>query len=262
MEKRIKIIDEFYDGFREDMRLSARKSGQLEFLTTMHYIHKLMPSGTEILELGAGTGRYSIALAKEGYSVTAVELAAKNFELLQKNCRGINKVMPVQGDALDLRLFGDNAFDMTLLLGPMYHLYDKNEQLKALSEAVRVTKSGGIIMAAFLSVHAIMYNDYLQGNTRHGIDENFTEDYLVKHFPEQIFTGFNMDEFENLFDNLPVRYITTVATDGILELAQGRSDFCMSDEDFAAFAEYHLKHCERRELLGSSSHLLYICSKN
>jgi hypothetical protein len=52
-----------------------------------------------------------------------------------------------------------------------------------------------------------------------------------------------------------------VAADTILELARDRNDFVMSDEDFEAFAKYHLATCEVRELLGSSSHLLYICRK-
>ena len=52
------------------------------------------------------------------------------------------------------------------------------------------------------------------------------------------------------------------AADGILELAEGRSDFAMSDEEFEAYAACHLRFCESRELLGSSSHLLHLCRKN
>ena len=58
-----------------------------------------------------------------------------------------------------------------------------------------------------------------------------------------------------------LEYLTTVAADSILDLAGTRRDFAMSDEEFAAFAKYHLATCEKRELLGCSSHLLYICRK-
>ena len=58
-----------------------------------------------------------------------------------------------------------------------------------------------------------------------------------------------------------VKYLTTVAVDSILELSEGRSDFKMSDEEFGLFVKYHLATCEKRELLGGSSHLLYICKK-
>lgn len=251
----------FYDEYREDVRLSKSRHGQLEYLTTMHYVHKMLPENAKILEVGAGTGRYSIALAKEGYEVTSIELAANNLEILQKNSRDIKNINVFQGDALNLSQLKDNTYDLTLVLGPLYHLYEKQDQIRALKEAIRVTKNNGIIMIAFLSVHAILFDNYLQGNLRSGIDENFTTEYQVKHFTEQLFTGFNIDEFESLFEDMPVEWITTAATDSILELAEGRSDFTMSDDDFEAFTKYHLCHCEKRELLGCSSHLLYICRK-
>ena len=69
-------------------------------------------------------------------------------------------------------------------------------------------------------------------------------------------------EFENLFEEKNVEYLKTVAVDSVLELAEERKDFAMSDEEFEAFAKYHLATCEKRELLGCSSHLLYICKKN
>lgn len=262
MDKRAEMINGFYDGYVEDTRLSRSRHGQLEYLTTMKYIHQFVPVKANVIEIGAGTGRYSIALAKEGHDVVAIELAKSNLDLLRKNSNGMENIVSYQGDALDLSRFQDNTFDTTLVLGPLYHLYDEKDQQQALDEAIRITKDGGTIVVAFLSVHAILFDNYLQGDLRAGIEENFTEDYQVKHFTEQLFTGFNVDEFEALFRNKPIEWITTVATDSILELAEGREDFVMSDEDFRAFAKYHLHNCEKRELLGCSSHLLYICRKN
>jgi len=77
-----------------------------------------------------------------------------------------------------------------------------------------------------------------------------------------LFTGYDIVEFEELFVDKPVQYLNTVVVDSVLELAEGRSDFAMSDEEFEAFAKLHLATCEKRELLGCSSHLLYICRKN
>ncbi|MBE6669452.1 MAG: class I SAM-dependent methyltransferase [Ruminococcaceae bacterium] len=261
MSKRTEMINAFYDPHREDIRLEKSRHGQLEYLTTMHYIHKLIPKNSSVLEIGAGTGRYSIALAKEGHSVTAVELSHRNLALLQEHAQGIDDLISFQGDALDLSRLDDNSFDATLVLGPMYHLYEHRDQLQALSEAIRVTKPGGTIITAFLSIHAIMYNDYLQNNFRIGVRENFTENFHVRHFTEQLFTGFYIDEFEELFSGLPVEHLTTVASDGILELAEMTQSFSMSDEDFEIFTGYHLHNCEKREYLGSSSHLLHICKK-
>ena len=74
MSTRQEIISGFYNQVDEDSRLQNNRHGQLEYTVTMHYIHRFAAPGSKVLEVGAGTGRYSIALAKEGMDVTAVEL--------------------------------------------------------------------------------------------------------------------------------------------------------------------------------------------
>ena len=262
MSKRIDIVTSFYDDYDEDSRVDVTRQGQLEYLTTMEYIHRHAPAGGKLLEVGAGTGRYSIALAREGYDVTAVELVEHNLSVLREKGGHLTNLMSHQGDALDLSRFADGAFDMTLVLGPMYHLYAPAEVRTAIREAIRVTRPGGVLIFAFLSVYAIMGNNYLKGNARYGIQENFGPDFQVLHFPEQLFTGYDIAEFEALFEAFPVRQLTTAAADGILELASGRRDFDLPDEEFEGWVRYHLATCEKRELLGQSSHLLYICRKD
>ena len=261
MSERIDIVGSFYAQFDEDSRVDVTRQGQLEYRTTMEYIHRHAPIGGKILEIGAGTGRYSIALAREGFDVTALELVEHNLLVLRRNSAGLPNFSAHQGDALDLSRFPDDTFDVTLVLGPMYHLYDPGEVRTAVSEAIRVTKPGGVLLFAFLSVYAIMQNNYLQGNFRFGLRENFTPDFQVRHFPEQLFTGYDICEFEALFADTPTDHLTTAAADGILELASGRRDFDLPEEDFESWVRYHLATCERRELLGHSSHLLYICRK-
>lgn len=261
MSKRTEILSDFYTQYDEDSRVGSSRQGQMEYLTTMHYIHRHAPTGGKILEIGAGTGRYSITLAREGYDVTAVELVEHNLEILKQNAGDRPNLRAYQGDALDLGRFPDEIFDMTLVLGPMYHLYDPADVQTAIREAVRVTKHGGTLVFAFLSVYAILGNDYLQGDLQHGMQGNFTADYRVRHFPEQLFTGYDICEFEALFRQFPVVHLTTAAADGILELASKRVDFALTDADFTTWTRYHLATCEKRELLGHSSHLLYICRK-
>ena len=261
MSDRTEIISGFYDQVDEDSRLKRSRHGQLEFATTMSYIHRYTNPQSRVLEVGAGTGRYSIALAKEGLDVTAVELVESNLAILRENSKGIGNISSTQGDATDLSRFEDNSFDITLLLGPMYHLYEPDEVNKAIDEAVRVTKPGGVIFFAFISVYAIMYANYLSGDWAAGQEENFTENYQVKHFKEQLFTGYDVIEFEQLFESKPVEWITTAGVDGILEPLEDSEDFLIKDEDFEAFAAWYLHFAEKRELLGSTNHLLYICRK-
>lgn len=261
--ERTDIIKQFYGQVNEDARLIKSRQGQLEYRVTMHYIHKFLKDGDRVLEIGAGTGRYSVALAREGYAVSAVELVESNLETLKTNAAGLANIAAFQGDALDLGRFADNSFDVTLCFGPMYHLYETEDCHRALDEAIRVTKPGGVILVAFLSAHAIICTNYLYDYrpTVYGLTENFDKDFHVKHFKEQLFTGYDIREFEELFTGKNVDYLTTVATDNVLEIAEQRDDFSMTDEDFEAFANYQLHICEKREMLGNSSHLLYICKK-
>ncbi|MDO5327055.1 MAG: class I SAM-dependent methyltransferase [Clostridia bacterium] len=261
MTTRKQIISDFYSQANEDSRLQRSRHGQLEYAVTMHYIHRFAFPGANVLEVGAGTGRYSIALAKEGMHVTAVELAESNLAVLQEKSKGIDQLTAIQGDATDLSRFGDQTFDMTLVLGPLYHLYEKEEINQAIDEAIRVTKKDGIIFFAFLSVFGIMYANYLFGNWEAGQEENFTKDYQVRHFKEQLFTGYDVTEFEKLFTEKTVQWIATTGTDSVLEPIEDRHDFEISDKDFTAFVDWYLAFSEKRELLGNTNHLLYICRK-
>jgi SAM-dependent methyltransferase len=227
----------------------------------MDYIHRFAGKDSKILEIGAGTGRYSIALAKEGFDVTSVELVENNLNILKKNSEGLKNIHAYQGDALDLSRFSDETFDVTLVFGPMYHLYESGDVNKAIDEALRVTKKNGIILFAFISVFAIMSANYLYGNWAAGEEENFTKDYKIRHFEEQLFTGYDITEFEALFKDKPVEHITTAGVDWILEAIQKREDFSFSDEDFEKFKRWYLAFAENREMLGATNHLLYICRR-
>ncbi len=261
MSTRKEILSSFYSQYDEDGRTTRSRKGQLEFLTTMNYIHRYATSGSKILEVGAGTGRYSIALAKEGMDVTAVELVENNLAALRENSKGMENITSFQGDATDLSRFPDNAFDVTLIFGPMYHLYEPDEVNCAIDEAIRVTNPGGVILFAFISMFAIMYADYFYGNWAAGQAMNFTEDYKIRHFKEQLFTGYDVTEFEELFQVKPVEWITTTGVDGMLEPVEKQPGFSISDEDFKVFAQWYLAFSEKRELLGATNHLLYICRK-
>lgn len=139
-------LEEYYGKFNEEKRLNSRH-GQVEYITSMKYIHKYLEEirngrsndRIRVLDIGAGTGRYSVPLAEEGYDVTAVELVKHNLGRLR--AKG-STVKAYQGNALKLSRFEEDSFDLTLLFGPMYHLHEEDEKRQALLEAKRVTKPG------------------------------------------------------------------------------------------------------------------------
>jgi len=78
----------YYNEYDEDGRLAGNRIGIVEYLTTRRYIDPLLSDDCKIVEIGAGTGRYSAALAKEGYDVTAVELVQHNLDILKSKLDG------------------------------------------------------------------------------------------------------------------------------------------------------------------------------
>ena len=133
-----KYLKEFYETIDENSRLDSRY-GNIEYVTTMKYIEKYLKPGDRIIEIGAGTGRYSHTFARRGFSIDAVELLEHNIDIFKANTTENENIIITQGNAVDLSGFESESYDITLLLGPMYHLFTEEEKLKALSEALRVT---------------------------------------------------------------------------------------------------------------------------
>ncbi|MBP5151694.1 MAG: SAM-dependent methyltransferase, partial [Lachnospiraceae bacterium] len=106
-----------------------------------------------------------------------------------------------------------------------------------------------------------MSANYLYGNWAEGEEENFTKDQKIRHFEEQLFTGYDITEFEALFNEKPVEHLATAGVDWVLEAIQKRDDFSFSDEDFEKFKKWYLAFAENREMLGATNHLLYICKR-
>ena len=114
----------YYEKSNEDGRLCSRH-GNVEFLTTMRYIGKYLRPGMRILEIGAATGRYSHALARQGYRVDAVELFEHNIRIFKENTKPGENITVTQGNSKDLSAFQSITYDITLLLGLMYHLFTR-----------------------------------------------------------------------------------------------------------------------------------------
>ena len=255
------ILDYFYNNdCDEDSRLNEQH-GQVEFLTTTKYIDKFLKPNCKILEVGAGTGRYSLYYAKQGYDVTAIEYINHNVDILKSKIEDGMNIVAEQGDAVDLSRFEDNTFDITLSLGPLYHLYDEKDINKAIEEAIRVTKKDGIIAIAYLTNDSTMINWALMGN--HLIDgypDHFDENFKIRKFPEGVFSHFYISEFKEIMSKYNVEMLHNLATDGFTHHVKDKID-SLTKEEFDVWMRYHLSTCEREDLQGYSNHMLYICKK-
>lgn len=255
------LVNQFYSSHNEEERL-ASKSGQIEFMTTMKYIHEYLKPGMRVLEIGAGTGRYSLALATEGYQVDAVELAERNLEVFRSKLKTDISVNLFQGNAMDLSMFADETFDCTLSLGPMYHLFQEESKRQALEEALRVTKRGGMIFAAYCMNEATILQYCFQRETIwEDMDKGLvSEDFHWTSNQNDAFSLMRPEEIEKLTQNYPVQRMKMIASDGAARYMENTVE-AMNDETFQLYFKYHLSICERRDLIGASNHTLDILQK-
>lgn len=255
-------LAEYYGGYDEDGRLRS-KHGMVEYVTTMKYIEKYLKPGMRILEIGAATGRYSHALARRGYQVDAVELVEHNIEIFKQNTVEGEPVTIRQGNAMDLSSFGSETYDITLLLGPMYHLFTREDKLMALSEAVRVTKTGGIVFAAYCMGDAsILSYGFVRGEIYNIIEKCMldTETFDTFSNPWDIFELYRKEDIDRLRAEFHVTQLHFVAADGYTNHMRETVDR-MDDRMYDLYLKYHLAVCERQDMVGYSHHTIDIFRK-
>lgn len=252
-------LTQFYGNYDEDGRLRS-KHGMVEFLTTMRYIQKYLRPGMRILEIGAATGRYSHALAQQGYRVDAVELVQHNIDIFKEKTLPGEAVTIRQGNAKDLHFIEDETYDLTLLLGPMYHLFTVEEQLQALSEALRVTKTGGILMTAYCGNDATMVQYcFGRGMLKEEKYQNLVDPVTFKAAsdPAELFELYRREDIDALMAHFSTERLHYVGTDMATNYMRATIDE-MDDAFFDTYLKYHFVICERPDMVGVSHHILDI----
>lgn len=253
-------LEKYYNKFNEDKRLT-RRHGYVEFVTSMKYIHKYLEEfeTPKILDIGAGTGRYSVALAEEGYDVTAVELVKYNLGILKKKN---STVKAFQGNATNLSRFEDETFDVTLLFGPMYHLFTYEDKLKALNEAKRVTKTGGIILVAYvMNEYSILTYGFKQNNIKNCIEcGKISKDFHTISEREDLYDYVRIEDIDKLIEGADLKREKIISADGPADYIRQILN-AMDEETYKLFIEYHLSTCERYELIGAAAHTVDILRK-
>ena len=253
-------LEKYYSKFKEDHRLTTRH-GTVEFTTSMKYIHQALEGrqNPKILDVGAGTGRYSIALSREGYDVTAVELVKHNLDILRSKHENVKTW---QGNALNLHFLDDNTFDVTILFGPLYHLLTKEEKIQALLEAKRVTKQGGVILAAYImNEYAVISYCFGENKIKEYMRKSrLSDDFHTVTAPDDLYSYLRLEDIDELRRSAALERIKLFAQDGASDYMR-RALNAMDEETFCYFIQYHLATCERPELLGASSHVVDILRK-
>ncbi len=246
-------IEKHYNKHPEDLRL-LRRHGIVEFETTMHHLHRFLRPGFRLLDIGAGTGRYTSTLMAEGYDVKAVELVRRNIDVFLKREPAADVV---QGDARNMPFIPTASADITLLLGPLYHLIGDEEKLKALAEAKRVTKPGGLIFVAYLMNEYSILSYCFDEDRIGGLMERgaIDEDYHIKADKDELYDYVRLDDINRLDREAGLQRVTIFSPDGPSDYMRTRLNQ-MSDDTFARFIDYQKRVSERADLMGAGSHVV------
>ena len=140
---------DYYGLGLEPTRLDAGV-GALEFVRTKEIVLRFLRPGSAVADVGGADGRYAEWLARLGHRVELVEPVPLHLELARARAGEPPRFGVHEGDARDVPL-PDECVDAVLLLGPLYHLGEREDRLRALREAARLCRPDGVVAAAAIS---------------------------------------------------------------------------------------------------------------
>lgn len=261
-------IEQYYNKFNEDKRLLSRH-GRVEFYVTYTYIQrhlsavlderKCAKSDIKIMDIGAGTGAYCIPLAEEGYTVSAVEMVKHNLGILKKKTTLVDAR---QGNACNMKKYADDTFDVTLLFGPMYHLFSNEDKIKALSEAKRITKPGGVIFVAYvMNEYGVITYCFKERHIREIMENHrLTEDFHTVSQVENLYDYVRIEDIDKLNQQCGLKRKMIISPDGAADYMRQYLNK-LDEEEFQYFLDYQLSICERQDLIGAGAHTVDILIK-
>ena len=259
-------LKQYSDGI-EETRLSCSKAANAEFLVTLYYISKYLHPGARVIDIGAGVGAYAKELSHKGYMVDALDLHPINVEKMKSIFKNEKNIKVFQADARDLSAFQENSYDIVLVMGPIYHLHNTEERLRAIEEAVRIAKSGAPIFVAFCLQDAPLIQYIFQSENpalEIGTIGYERETAMVTENKGSSIKLDTLDKVKELIDMackvLSVTRGPIFSQDGLSNIIR-REINKMSEESYHEWIQYLIATAERSDLMGYSNHIVQILIK-
>ncbi|MCR5082121.1 MAG: class I SAM-dependent methyltransferase, partial [Parasporobacterium sp.] len=184
------------------------------------------------------------------------ELVQHNLGRLKAKCPGVKAF---KGNAIKLKRFEDDTFDLTLLFGPLYHLISFEDKLRALNEAKRVTKPGGFILVAYImNEYSVLTYGFKEQHILELIeDERIDDTFRVAPKDGELYDYVRLSDIDELNKKAGLTRVKILSPDGPANYMRPFLNK-LTDEEFELFVKYQLSVCERPELLGAGGHILDI----
>jgi len=270
MDEENRMID-YYNHYDEDQRISGNS---LERIRTQDIIQRFLIDDRKmkILDVGGGTGIYAYWLAQMGHEVHMIDPVPQHIKKAISKAEHYDKQLESVsiGDALNLN-FPEKKFDIVLLLGPLYHLTEKEDRLKALNEARKVLTQGGLVICGGISKYTAVFDGYFrnliededfQKIVRTGIEtgqhRNPTE--KLDYFTDAYFH--NPDELKNEIMESGLLIEDLVAIESFGWLLESLQDILNDKKRKSLLLEMIEKLEHDQSIIGISSHFIVIAKKN
>jgi 2-polyprenyl-3-methyl-5-hydroxy-6-metoxy-1,4-benzoquinol methylase len=227
----------------------------------------LPPAPADLIDIGGGPGRYSIALTLKGYTVTLVDLAEANLDLAWSKAAeaGVALAAILHANALDLTGFSEGSFAAALLMGPLYHLHQEVDRVAALAQARRLIRPGGLIFVSFITRFSAFRDAAVHGYTFVEADPVYAESWLTTGinyhgggFTDAYFA--HPDEVIPLCEGAGFKTIKMIGCEGILS-GHEQYVYSLTGEARQFWLDLNYRFAQEPTLYGASDHLLYIGRK-
>ena len=268
MREQTEAVRSHYDADpRKEWDRLQKKHPYEKYITTRMMDRYIRPDSS-ILDIGGGPGQYSVHFARQGHPVTLLDLSGENVRFAKKKARQYGvKITALEGNALDLSRFPDDSFDNVFLMGPLYHLMEKENRIRAVREAKRVLKPGGCLFSSFI----LMFGGVIYGlrelqETILWPDEQIFYDIAAKG-ESCAFSAFTyawmttVQDAKALLASVPgLKTETVFGQESIL--APYRNVLRESPKKIrTAFYDYALRYCEKEDYLTHTEHLMIVSRK-
>jgi SAM-dependent methyltransferase len=158
-------IEDHYGTGYERSRLFPGGDPSLEFVRSIELLGRLLPEPpARLLDVGGGPGTYAAPLARRGYRVHLVDPVPLHVEQARQAAGSdpASGFTAAEGDARELAE-GAESQDAVLLFGPLYHLTEAAHRRQALTEAWRVLRPGGRLLAMAVGRFASLLDGLYEG---------------------------------------------------------------------------------------------------